>query len=186
MHTNQLQKTISRAFPNSTVAATVEIIFLLGIGMIAVALHAKLRVPMQLPGKQGLLFMALILSAKGLSRFPFAASLSGIGAAAILLIPGLGFHDPLIALNYLFLGCLIDLVAGFTSRFTTNTWLLEIFCGACWIFIPFFRLLMSLLIDMPLGAFRNGIFYPFATHLVFGIAGSIIAAGLVTLANKKS
>ena len=186
MHTSPLQKTISRVFPNSSVASAAEVIFLLGLGMIAVVLHAKLRMPMHLPGKQGLLFMALILGGKGLSRFPFAASISGIGAATLLLVPGLGFHDPFMALNYLFLGFIIDLVAGLASRFTTRTWLIAIICGACWIFIPMFRLTLSLFVDMPLGAFRSGLLYPFATHLAFGIAGGLVAAGLLTLAGKKS
>lgn len=186
MHTNPLQKTLSRAFPNSAAASAVEIIFLLGLGMLAVVLHAKLRMPMQLPGKQGLLFMVLIVTGKGLSKFPFAASLSGIGAATMLLIPGLGFHDPFMALNYLFLGCLMDLIPGFISQFTSRVWLLAIIAGACWIFIPFFRLAMSCVVEMPMGSFRNGYLYPFVTHLAFGVAGGLIAAGLLTLAGKKS
>lgn len=186
MHINPLQRTISKVFPNSTVASAAEIIFLLGLGMIAIVIHAKLRMPMHLPGKQGLLFMALILTGKGLSKFPFAASLSGIGAATLLLLPGLGFQDPFMALNYLFLGCLIDAAAGIASRFTASGWLLAIVCGACWIFIPLFRLTMSMVVEMPLGAFRSGYFYPFATHLIFGVAGGLIAAGLLTMFNKKS
>jgi hypothetical protein len=186
MHISPLQKTISRVFPNDAVASAVEIIFLVGLGMIAVVLHARFRMPMQLPGKQGLFFMALILTGKGLSRFPYASSLSGIGAATLLLIPGLGFHDPFMALNYLFLGCLIDIVAGFSSKFTTKAWLVAIICGACWVFIPLFRLAMSSIAVMPLGAFRNGIVYPVSTHLAFGIAGGLVAAGLLSLTAKKS
>jgi len=186
MHTSPLQKTISRVFPNDAVASAVEIIFLIGLGMIAVVLHARFRMPMQLPGKQGLLFMALILTGKGLSRFPYASSLSGIGAATLLLIPGLGFHDPFMALNYLFLGCLIDLVAGAAEKFTQKAWLTAIICGACWVFIPLFRLCMSAMVDMPLGAFRNGILYPVSSHLVFGIAGGLIAAGVLSVSVKKS
>jgi hypothetical protein len=186
MHTSPLQKTISKVFPNSAVAEAVEIIFLIGLGMFAVLLHMKLRMPMHLPGKQGLLFMALILTGKGLSKFPFASSLSGIGAATLLLVPGLGFHDPFMALNYLFLGCVIDLVAGFASRFTSRVWLISVLCGTCWMFIPLFRLSLSFFVDMPLGSFSSGIIYPFATHLLFGVAGGLVAAGLITLAGKKS
>jgi hypothetical protein len=186
MHTSPLQKSISKVFPNDAAAAAAEIILLLGVGMIAILLHAKLRIPMHLPGKQGVLFMALILTGKGLSRFPYAASLSGIGAASLLLIPGLGFHDPFMALNYLFLGCIIDLAAGFTSKFKSSTWIVAIACGACWIFIPLFRLAMSLIVAMPQGAFRSGILYPLFTHLVFGIAGGLVAAGILSLTIKKS
>jgi hypothetical protein len=186
MHTSLLQKALSKVFPNSSVAATAEIIFLLGLGMLGIVLHAKLRMPMQLPGKQGLLFVALIVTGKGLSRFPYAATLSGIGAATLLLIPGLGFHDPFIALNYLFLGCIMDFVTGFASKFTSRIWILAILCGACWIFIPLFRLILSVLLDVPQNSFRFGIFYPFMTHFIFGLAGGLIAAGLLTLADKNS
>jgi hypothetical protein len=44
---------------------------------------------------------------------------------------------------------------------------------------------MSLVVEMPMGAFRSGILYPFATHLLFGIAGGLVAGGLLTLADKK-
>jgi hypothetical protein len=186
MHTSLLQRTISKVFPNSAVAAAVEIIFLLGLGMLAIVLHAKLRIPMHLPGKQGLLFVALIVTGKGLSRFPFAATLSGIGAATLLLMPGLGFHDPFMAIMYLFLGLIMDLSTEIASKFTSRTWILAMVCGACWIFIPLFRLTMSIFVDMPLGAFRSGYLYPFATHLVFGVAGGLAAAGLLKLADKKS
>jgi hypothetical protein len=90
------------------------------------------------------------------------------------------------ALNYLFLGCIIDLAAGFTSKFKSSTWIVAIACGACWIFIPLFRLAMSLIVAMPQGAFRSGILYPLFTHLVFGIAGGLVAAGILSLTIKKS
>jgi hypothetical protein len=186
MTTGLLQKSISRVFPNNRIASLVEVLFLLGIGMLAIVLHSKFRLPMHLPGKQGLLFVALIVAGKGLSRFPYAATISGIGAASLLLLPGLGFHDPFIAVIYLFLGLVMDIFTGFASRFTSRQWILAIVCGACWVFIPLFRLTMSLFVEMPLGAFRSGYIYPFATHLLFGITGGLIAAGLLALAGKKS
>ena len=186
MNTSLLQKTISKAFPNKTAADAVEVLFLIGLGMLAVALHAKLRLPMQLPGKQGVLFMALILTGKGMSKFPYAGSLSGIGAATMLLVPGLGFHDPFMAIQYLFLGCIIDVVAGLITRNTERMWLVAIACGACWMLIPFFRLTLSVFVDIPMGSFRNGYLFPFVTHLLFGMTGGAIAAGLLALSNRKS
>lgn len=186
MNTSLLQRSISKVLPNRLAAATAEVILLFGIGVLAVSLHASLRMPMQLPGKQGLLFMTLILTARGMSRFPFAGSITGIGAATTLLLPGLGFHDPFMALNYLLLGCIIDVASGFISRFTNKTWMITLLCGACWLFIPLFRLFMSLFADIPLGMFRNGYLYPFMTYLLFGIAGGAISAGILTLSSKKS
>lgn len=185
MTTGLLQKSISKVFPNNTVATLFEVLFLLGIGMLAIVLHSKLRLPMHLPGKQGLLFVALIVAGKGMSRFPYAATISGIGAATMLLMPGLGFHDPFMAVIYLFLGFIMDLATGLASRFTSRQWILGIVCGACWVFIPLFRLTLSLFVAMPAGAFRSGYIYPFATHLLFGIAGGLIAAGLLTVISKK-
>ena len=51
---------------------------------------------------------------------------------------------------------------------------------------PLFRLAMSLIVAMPQGAFRSGILYPLFTHLVFGIAGGLVAAGILSLTIKKS
>lgn len=186
MRTSLLQKSISKVFPNDTVASVAEVIFLLGIGMLGIVLHAKLRIPMHLPGKQGILFVALIVAGKGLSKFPYAGTISGIGAATLLLIPGLGFHDPFISIVYLFLGFIMDLCTGFASRFTSRQWIIAIVCGACWVFIPLFRFCLSLIVDMPLNAFRSGFVYPFATHLLFGIIGGLIAASVLSFAGKKS
>lgn len=186
MPTSLLQKSISRVFPNNTFATFIEVLFLLGIGMLGILLHAKLRMPMHMPGRQGLLFVAIIVMGKGMSRFSYAATISGIGAATLLLIPGLGFHDPFMAVIYMFLGILMDGASGFVSRLTSRQWILAVVCGACWVFIPLFRLMLSLVVDMPLGAFRSGYFYPVATHLLFGIAGGLIAAGILSLTGKKS
>jgi hypothetical protein len=185
MNTNLLQKTISRAFPNDLAARAAEIIFLLAVGMVAVVLHSKLRFPMHLPGKQGLLFMALVISAKGLSGKPYAASLTCIGSATLLLMPGLGFHDPFMAVNYILVGGAMDAVYAFVSTRTSRLWIIAGATGLCWVLIPAFRLAMSYFVTMPMGAFRSGIAYPFFTHLAFGLAGGFVAAGLLGLLERK-
>jgi hypothetical protein len=183
MNTNLLPKTLSRAFPNDRVAKAAEIIFLLAVGMVAVALHSKLRFPMHLPGKQGLLFVTLILCARGLSGRPYAASISCLGSAGLLLMPGLGFHDPFMAVNYIVLGGAMDVVYSIVSKQTSRLWIIAGVTGLCWMLVPLFRLVMSLFVAMPMGAFRNGLLYPFFTYMVFGLAGGLAAAGLLRCIN---
>jgi predicted Na+-dependent transporter len=103
----------------------------------------------------------------------------------MLLLPGLGFHDPFMAVNYLLVGGMIDLVFSVVSKQTSKWWIIAGAAGLCWVLIPAFRLVMSNFFTMPLGAFRSGIAYPFMTHLLFGLAGGWVAAGLLGLLEKK-
>ncbi len=186
MNTNLLQRTISKAFPGDLASRTAEVIFMLAIGMAAVVLHSRLRFPMHLPGKQGLLFVALVVTSRGMSRWPFGASITCLGSAVMLLAPGLGFHDPFMAVNYILLGGAMDLVFTSVARLTSRAWIIAGATGLCWVLIPVFRLGMSVFFTMPMGAFSSGIAFPFATHLVFGLAGGLIAAGVISLLKKRS
>jgi len=153
--------------------------------MIAIAIHSKLRIPMHLPGKQGIIFVALIVTGRGLSRLTFASSITCLGSAMLLLTPWLGFHDPFIALTYVLLGGVMDLVYGFTSKFSGKPWILAIASGLSWMFIPLFRLFLSPFVTMPLNIFSSGFVYPFSTHLLFGFIGGLLGAGLLSLLNIR-
>jgi hypothetical protein len=181
MNTSLLQKTLSREFPNKTVARALEIIFLLLVGMIAITLHSKLRIPMHLPGKQGILFVALVVSGRGLSRLPFAASITCIGSALLLWTNFLGFHDPFLPVTYILLGGIMDLIYRIASKFSEKPWILGLASGIAWMFIPFIRLVMSFFITVPMNSFSSGIAYPFLTHLLFGVTGGLIGAGILSL-----
>jgi len=153
--------------------------------MIAIALHSKLRVPMHLPGKQGVIFVALVVTGRGLSRLPFAASITCTGSALLLLTNWLGFHDPFISVTYILLGGLMDLIFRVSSKFSERTWVLAIASGIAWMFIPLFRLFLSLFVAIPMNSFSSGIAYPFITHLVFGFTGGLIGAGILSLINLR-
>lgn len=181
MNTNLLQKTLSREFPNKYAAMAVEIIFLLLVGMVGIALHSKLRIPMHLPGKQGILFVALVVSGRGLSRLSFAASITCIGSALLLWTNLLGFHDPFLPITYMLLGGFMDLIYRLASNFSEKPWILALASGIAWMFIPFFRLLFSFFVTVPMNSFSSGIAYPFLTHLLFGVTGGLIGAGILLL-----
>ena len=185
MNTSPLQKSLSRVFPNRAVATGVEVLFLLLLGMIAITLHSKLRIPMHLPGKQGVLFVALIVTGRGLSRLPFAASVTCTGSALLLLTNWLGFHDPFISVTYILLGGVMDLIFSVSSKFSERPWILAIASGIAWMFIPLFRLLISWFVTIPMNSFSSGIAWPFITHLIFGFTGGLVGAGILSLINLR-
>ena len=185
MNTSLLQKSLSRAFPNRALSQAAEVIFLLLMGMAAIALHNSLRVPMHLPGKQGLLYVALVVTGRGMSRMPFAASITCIGSS-LLLVTGLpAFHDPFMAVTYVLLGGVMDLVYRIVSRYSETPWVIALASGVAWTFIPLFRLLLSLFVSVPMNLFSSGYAYPFLTHLLFGFTGGLIGAGVLTFFNLR-
>ena len=185
MNTKVLQRSISKVFPNKNIALTIEILFLLFIGVTAMAIHAKLRIPMQLPGKHGVLFMAILISARGLSRFPYANTLSGIGAATILLTGALGFTHPFMPLIYLFLGVVMDLLFAFFSRLSSNVLVISIAGGLSWMFIPLSRLFFGVFATFESKAMVESVYFPFLTHFIFGYIGALIGLGALQIFSVK-
>ena len=166
-------------------ALAMEVAFLLFLGMAAIAIHSKLRIPMHLPGKQGIIFVALIVTGRGISKLPYAASITCTGSALLLLMPGLGFHDPFMSVNYILLGGVMDLLYRLASTISERPWVLAIASGVAWMFIPLFRLIMSLLTGVPVNMFSSGAAFPFLTHLLFGFCGGLIGAGIISLASLR-
>ena len=78
-------RTISRAFPVSI--SVLEVLFLVSLGVIAVVLRAKLRIPMQMPGRHGLEVMALLMIGRKASNLPIATSISTFAAAFMVMFP---------------------------------------------------------------------------------------------------
>jgi len=162
-----------------------EAAFLLMLGMLAITLHSKLRIPMHLPGKQGILFVALVVTGRGLSPLRLAGSITCAGAALLLLTPWLGFHDPFMSVNYIMLGGVMDLLYFAALRLSDKPWVLALASGIAWMFIPLFRLIMSLFVSVPLNIFSSGIAFPFLTHLLFGFTGALIGAGILSIVNLR-
>ena len=182
---NVLQRTISKAFPGKAAATVAEILFLLFVGAFAVTLHAKLRIPMQLPGKQGLIFMALIVMSASMSQFRFASSIACIGASGLLFFNLLGFDDPFMPLNYFLLGVVLDLCFYFFKTTKPNIFLFALAGGIAWMCIPMFRFIEMSISGFPFKSLINGVLYPFSTHYVFGFAGALLGAGIIKASFKN-
>ena len=181
-----LPRSISKVLPNNAaLAVALEILLLLLIGMLAVALHAKLRIPMKLPGKHGLVFMMLMVSSRHISRFPFATSLSCLGASLLLYTNTLGFHDPFMPIVYITLGVILDVLFGISSRLDSKFWIVALAGGIGWMMIPVLRILITMVSGFPYSSMLTGFAYPLATHFFFGLTGSLIGILIIKAVSKK-
>jgi hypothetical protein len=182
---NVLQRSISKVFPNKITADITEIMFLIIMGMFAITLHAKLRIPMHLPGKQGIFFMLLLVFSRSLSKFSFASSLFCFSSSLLLFTNILGFDDPFIPLVYILLGILIDIIYKIFSRISTSVFLTGLLCGFCWTSIPILRTILGLIFGYPYLSLAGGLAYPMFSHFIFGAAGGLGGATIIFFLNKN-
>lgn len=185
MSTTVLQKSISKVFPNKSFALAIEILFLLLMGALAITLHAKLRIPMHLPGRHGILFIALLISARGFSRFPYASTISCLGAGGLLLTGVLGFSNPLMPVMYLLLGIVMDVMFAMMNKLSSNIFIVSLAGAFSWMFLPFARLSFGVFTNVISQSFAQGFFFPFLTHFIFGYLGALAGLGLVKLLDKQ-
>jgi len=161
-------------------------LILLVLGLLAVFLHATFRFPLQLPGHHGLEWMALLVMARHVSTYRWAATIAACGAAVTAAsLPALGFHSPLAPLFYLLPGLCLDLL--FLARPTTwrtSTWLIGTLAGLAFASKVLVQWIGFAAFDFPFGAVvRHGLFHVLALHFAFGFAGGAI--GNVLLLLKK-
>jgi len=179
------QRSISKVLPNKLTADILEVIFLLLIGMLAITIHSKLRIPMGIPGKHGIIFMFLMITGKMASRFSFAASISSLGASALLYFNVLGFTDPFLPAIYLFIGFSLDLMFLVHGKGEKSAVLIAFFCGLSYMFIPLMRLFINTITHIPYLSLLGNMFATFMMHIVFGFIGGLLGVKLVQAANKK-
>jgi len=179
-----LQRNLSKVFPNKLAASIAEGTLLIMLGAFAALLHSWLRVPLHLPGRQGLIFMAIIIVGKSLSEFRFASSLSCLSAAGILWINFLGFHDIFMPLNYLILGFVLDVLFLLPLK-KPFIFIISLFGGLAWMVLPLLKLIEMQLTGIPEGAFATGLLYPFATHFLFGFCGVLLGFSMVRIFQKE-
>ncbi len=174
--TGVLQRSLSKVLPNKTIATIVEVLFLFLIGMLAVTLHAKLRIPMGIPGKHGVLFMFLLISAYSFSKFRFATLISCAGASILLFTNVLAFDDPFMVYEYMALGFVMDLLLNGVPRLQSKVWFIAIVCGISWMIIPLSREIIHLTTGFYFNSLLKGFFIPVMTHFAAGFTGGILGA----------
>ncbi len=157
---------------------------LLCAGFMVVLLHAEFRLPLRLPGRHGLEWMAMLIMLRSASRYRWAASVSSWGAAAVSLLPLWGLGDPLIPLTYFIPGVLIDVIFSASGRWQGKLWFLACLGAIAHATKPLVQFVISSTSHLVFNSLLYGLAYPVAMHLMFGFVGALIGAGLVLRRRK--
>lgn len=173
---------LSNRYLTSTVAET---IFLVGLGVLAVTLHAYLRLPLRVPGHKGLIWISLLMVGRLVSQRRWAATLTSSGAAATSLIPMMGFKDPIDTVAFWISGIVLDLGFMFSPRLIISIWGIAILGAVAHATKPVAKYLTSIGTGFPFPSLLTGLAYPMALHGLFGAIGAIAAALFLKLPIKK-
>ena len=186
MNGNVQQKTLSRKYlTNLSIAGILEILLLIGAGVLAIVLHARLRTPLNIPGHHGIEFMAIILAARLSSKIKWASSISALGSGIFLLFPVLGFKDPMMGFNYMLPCFFIDLAYNFIKNNKYRNLFLSIAAGLAYLMVPMSRLITTLTTGFPYSSFlKHGFATPIFTFLLFGLLGGILGTGIYIIGKK--
>ncbi|MCF8298031.1 MAG: hypothetical protein K9J13_10840 [Saprospiraceae bacterium] len=186
MNGNVQQKSLSRSYLTKlSIASFLEIILLLGAGVLAIVLHARLRTPLNIPGHHGIEFMAIILAARLSSKIKWASSISALGIGIFLLFPVLGFKDPMMGFNYMLPCFMVDLAYNFMQNKKYRNLILALATGLGYMLIPVSRLIATISIGIPYSSFfKHGFITPMLTFLIFGILGGILGTGIYFIGKK--
>lgn len=172
-------KNKSRRLPNSRALVWAEVLLLAASGAAVVALHEFLRLPLGLPGRHGIEWMALLLLGRSASRLSGAASLASAGAAFTSLLPFWRGDDPFVWLAYLVPGLVLDAAYRLWPRFVSKAWFIVLLGALAHASKPILRLMINLITGFPFGSFRYGVVYPIWTHLLFGLIGGLMAVAIM-------
>lgn len=175
--TNQL----SKRFRTSAAAETV---FLIGLGVLAVTLLAYLRLPLKIPGHKGLIWIGLLIVGRLVSQRRWAATTSSASAAAISLLPVMGFKDPLDTAVFLISGFVLDLGYLLSPRLVVSIWGVALLGALAHTVKPIAKLLVSVGSGFPYPSLMLGLAYPLALHALFGAAGAILAVISIRLVRR--
>jgi hypothetical protein len=156
-----------------------EYVLLVGLGVTAVALHQAFRFPMNLPGRHGIEWMALLVLGRVLTRSRFGGSVVSTSAALTSILPFWGvMDDPMIWLMYLIPGVLMDVAFDRLPRWKTNFVFLASLGALAHATKPIARWIINMITGIPYGSLLLGVGYPVVTHMMFGAAGGLLGAVL--------
>ncbi len=162
-------------FEGSKARTIAQVAFLLGLGLVAVVLHVSFRLPLQLHGRHGVEWMALLLLGRLSVNRRWSASTVGLGAASASFLPYWGFKDPLMPLLFLLPGLIVDGGFRLFDRWGRSLPFL-LFAGAlAHASKPLVRGVGAATFGLKYGFLKDGLLYGVFLHLVFGAVGGLLA-----------
>lgn len=117
-----------------------------------------------------------MLLGRASSRFRGAGTLTSVGASFASTLPLLHGENPFTWHFYLLPGPVMDVAFCYLPRYASKIWFLILLSGVAHVTKPLAQLTINLITGWPFGSFRFGVLYPFASHLLFGMIGGLLAA----------
>lgn len=183
----QLTRHTSKSLVHKYSGLTIEATLLFLLGVLAMFLHARFRWGTQIPGHHGIEFMALLTAGRFASRIRLSSIFMAMGIGIMVIMPFMGFKNPVSALGYILPVLFFDLIYSNLPERFRKVWIFAIAGGLSYMAVPLFRIILMLTIGMPYSAaLKYGTpLAPLAGFLVFGFIGSFFAAGLSKSIKKK-
>lgn len=179
MNGNLPQKKSYALSLDKNIAIVLELFLLMLSGAFAAFLHAKLRIPLNIPGHHGLEFMAIFTLVRLNSNLRYAATIATLGTGMFLLLPGMGATNPFNSFGYLLPGIFLDLFYAYGKNRMHLLFIAAMTAGLAYMSIPLSRLLVTLISGYPYGAFiKFGHAYTILSFLFFGMLGGMLGYGM--------
>lgn len=166
-----------------TYFSTFELLLLAVFAALVVVGNVALRLPVKMPGHSGVVWMALLVTARGVVPKLGAASSVGLLSGLLAAFVGVGDKGGLDTLvSYTAAGAGVDVISGLAPPGALT-------CAVAGLVGNLAKLgakmLLELWIGIPTGFLVLGRTYPALTHTVFGLAGGYLGA-LVLAALRRA
>jgi hypothetical protein len=164
----------------------IEALLLISGGVAAVVLHRAIDLSLGLPGHHGIEWMAIMIIGRASSKYRGAGTLTSIGASFASVMPFLAGDNPITWAYYLLPGPVMDLAFRYLPRYAHKLWFMALLGGFAHMTKPVGQLTVNLVTGWPIGSFRFGVLYPFASHILFGMIGGFLGGLIVLGVNRYS
>lgn len=155
------------------------------IGMTAIALHARFRSPLHMPGHHGIEFMALLLLTVLSSKNKMSGMFFSAGVLGMLFVPWLNFKDPFMELVMLLPGFFVTFSnIVLPDKSISKFFPMLLISGIAYALIPLSRLAIHEVSGFPYISLMAAPVVVIATHFFFGMAGGLLGYS-IQKATKK-
>lgn len=181
------QKTSYGLFHLNITSVALKYLLLFLFGALAMVIHARLRLHLGIPGHQGFLYMALLITSCSALNTRFGGLMFSFGASTMLAMNILGFRNPMMFEEFLFVGLVADLFLNLSKSSKYKIVFILLVGALGYGMIPLVRLVTTTLTGFPYGSFaKHGFGVTLISHVLFGAAGAISGFGLKKILFKSN
>ncbi|MCL4426619.1 MAG: hypothetical protein M1553_14540 [Firmicutes bacterium] len=129
------------------------------------------RIPLHLPGHSGVVWMAILVLARGMVPWGGAASLVGIISGLLAALIGEAKEGPLSFFKFLAPGVTLDLFMLLIPGFVRHSWSIAVVAALAYVTKLMTSYVLGLAMGVPHTFLILGLRYAVVFHLVFGAVG---------------